>query len=92
MLPFIFILSTSLSLNSNVGNTYYWVMPDTIQVEYSGQADLNDNGIPELVSVTAFGQAWDALLSRLEILSSTGDLLFADEWSSSAWCGGYEFY
>ncbi len=86
------VLAACLTLSNSPEGSICRMSPDTIRVEYSDQADLTDNGVPEIVTVTAIGQTWNSLLIRLEIKSDKGVLLFADEWSSSAWCGGYGFY
>ncbi len=67
-------------------------MQGPIRVEYTGQADLTGDGTPEQVVASAEGPEWDALRVRLEIRSQDGSVLYADEWMSGDWCGGYGFY
>lgn len=85
------IIASSLMFMGNSGTPFSPTLPDTIQVQYEGRADLTEGGVLEQVIVTAKGIAWDSLLVRLEIRSDSGTLLYADEWSSRNWCGGYGF-
>lgn len=86
------IIAGSLMLMGNPSIPFSPTLSDTIQVQYEGQADLTEDGVLEQVIVTAKGTAWDSLLVRLEIRSDSGILLYADEWSSRDWCGGYGFH
>ncbi len=58
--------------------------PESTKVTWSGEKlyDLTGDGIPERLSVRAFGPSQDSLLVVLEIYGRNNKLLYRDRWSS----------